>query len=304
MYLGAAGTGRRTPAVRRAEPARKGGVPAVGSGPVGPSSASTALCGIVLHPAGHTRSPAMHEAAFRALDIDARYVAFDVPPERLADAIRGARALGIRQLAVSLPHKQAVMSLLDRIDDTAQRIGAVNTVTLRDGLLEGANTDWLGAVRALERDAKLAGRRAVVLGAGGTARAVIFGLRERGAEVAVLNRTPERAEELARELGAQRAAPLEALAALEYDVLVNTTRVGLGEDASPVAREWLRPGALVMDAVYDPPETRLLRDARERGCRTLGGKWMLVLQAAEQLRLWTGRDAPIDAMARAFDEAT
>ena len=245
----------------------------------------------------------MHEAAYRVLGIDARYHAFDVPPERLADAIRGARALGIRQLAVSLPHKEAVIPLLDRVDDVARRIGAVNTVTLRDGLLEGANTDWLGGVGALERHGKLAGAEAVVLGAGGTARALAFGLRERGARVTVLNRTRERAEALARELGAERAGPLEALADARWDVLVNTTSVGLREDASPIRAEWLRPGTLVMDAVYDPPETRLLRDARARGAQPIGGKWMLVLQAAEQLRLWTGREAPIEAMARAFDEA-
>jgi len=245
----------------------------------------------------------MHEAAFREMGIDARFLAFDVPPARLGDAIRGARALGIRQLAVSLPHKEAVIPLLDEVDETARRIGAVNTATLRDGRLEGANTDWLGAVRALERTGKLAGCRAVVLGAGGTARAVVFGLRARGARVAVLNRTVERAAALARELGAEQAGPLEALGELPFDVLVNTTSVGLRSDESPVPAEALRPGARVLDAVYDPPETGLLRAARRRGCETVGGKWMLVEQAAEQIRLWTGREAPREAMARAFDEA-
>jgi shikimate dehydrogenase len=267
------------------------------------SSAATALCGIVLHPAGHTRSPAMHEAAFAELGIDARYVAFDVPPERLAEAIRGARALGIRQLAVSLPHKEAVIPLLDAVEETALRIGAVNTVTLRDGRLEGANTDWIGAVRALERGGKLAGCRAVVLGAGGTARAAVFGLLARGARVAVLNRTPERAAALARELGAEQAGSLEALADLPCDVLVHATSVGLRSDASPVPAEALPSGARVLDAVYDPPETRLLRDARSRGCEVIGGKWMLVEQAAEQIRLWTRREPPVEAMARAFDAA-
>ena len=123
----------------------------------------TALCGIVLHPAGHTRSPAMHNAAFQALGIDAVYLAFDVPPAALAAALAGARALGIRQLAVSLPHKEAVMEHLDEVDALARRIGAVNTVTLRDGRLEGTNTDWQGAVAALERETTLAGRRAVEL---------------------------------------------------------------------------------------------------------------------------------------------
>jgi shikimate dehydrogenase len=266
-------------------------------------SAATALCGIALHPAGHTRSPAMHNAAFEAMEIDARYLAFDVAPQDLEAAIRGVRALGLRQLAVSLPHKEAVLPLLDRVDDTARRIGAVNTITRRGRELEGANTDWIGAVRALERHAKLAGCRAVVLGAGGSARAVSFGLLARGASVTVLNRSPARAEALARDLGAQGAGPLDALAATPCDVLVNTTSVGLRSDESPVAAGALPADALVMDAVYDPPETRLLREARLCGSRTLGGKWMLVEQAAEQIRLWTGREPPLDVMARAFDEA-
>ncbi len=266
-------------------------------------TASTALCGILLHPAGHTRSPAMHNAAFEAMEIDARFLAFDVPPQALPEAIRGARALGIRQLAVSLPHKEAVIPLLDAVDETARRIGAVNTVT-RDGeRLLGTNTDWLGAVRALERGGKLQGRRAVVLGAGGAARAVAFGLRERGASVTVLNRSVERARAVARAIGAEGAGPLEALAQTPCEVLVQTTSVGLGSDASPVPEQALPRAALVMDAVYDPPETRLLREARARGCTTVGGKWMLVEQAAEQIRLWTGREPPLEAMARAFDDA-
>ena len=268
-----------------------------------PLGARSALCGIVLHPAGHTRSPAMHNAAFAALGIDAAYVAFDVPPERLGDALRGARALGIRQLAVSIPHKRAVLDLLDEVDDTARRIGAVNTVTLRRDRLAGANTDWIGAVRALETGVALAGLRAVVLGAGGTARAVVYGLRERGARVAVLNRTPERARRLCDELGAESAGEPADLARTPHDVLVNTTSVGLGTDVSPVDGDAISPGAVVMDAVYEPERTRLLRDAEARGARTVAGKWMLVHQAAEQIRLWTGREAPVDVMAKAFDEA-
>jgi shikimate dehydrogenase len=266
-------------------------------------SAETALCGIVLHPAGHTRSPAMHNAAFAAAGVDAAYLAFDVHPDRLGDALAGARALGVRQLAVSLPHKQAVLAYLDEVDDCARAIGAVNTVTLRDGRLVGTNTDWLGAVRALERERDLAHAAAVVLGAGGTARALIFGLTERGARVTVLNRTPERAEALAAELGADHAGPLDELSETPHDVLVNTTSVGLRSDDSPVPAEALRSDALVMDVVYDPEETRLLRDARAGGARTIAGKWMLVYQAAEQFRQWTGRDAPLDVMARAFDAA-
>jgi shikimate dehydrogenase len=179
----------------------------------------------------------------------------------------------------------------------------VNTVTRSEGRLVGSNTDWIGAVRALERETRLAGRRAVVLGAGGTARAVVVGLRERGARVAVLNRTPERAAALARELRAESAGSLEELEKIEHDVLVNATSVGLRSGDSPVPPEALRPGSVVLDAVYDPERTRLLRDAEARGARIVPGKWMLVHQAAAQLELWTGREAPIEVMAQAFDAA-
>lgn len=245
----------------------------------------------------------MHRAAYQALGIDAVYLAFDVPPGQLGDAIRGARALGVRQLSISLPHKETVMALLDAVDETAGRIGAVNTIVAEGERLVGYNTDWLGAVQALERERNLAGARAVVLGAGGAARGVVFGLLRRGAHVTVLNRTPERGAALARELGANAGGCLRDIGALHFDVLVNTTSVGLRRDASPVPPDAIPKGALVMDAVYEPQQTRLLRDAAARGARTLSGKWMLVLQAAEQLRLWTGREAPVDVMAVAFDRA-
>ncbi len=268
---------------------------------VGPE---TDLCGIFLHPAGHTRSPAMHNAAFAAEGLDAVYLAFDVPPASLAAAIEGARAMGIRQLAISIPHKEAVIPLLDDVEETARLIGAVNTVTRREDRLVGANTDWIGAVRALERAGPLSGARAVVLGAGGTARAATFGLLRSGAHVTVLNRTLARAEALASDLGAQAVGELSELGDHNHDVLVQTTRVGLGEDASPVNSKHLRKGSRVLDAVYQPAETRLLRDAAQVGATPIGGKWMLVEQAVEQLRLWTGLEVESQILADAFDRAT
>jgi shikimate dehydrogenase len=258
--------------------------------PIGPG---TQLCAVILHPAAHTRSPAMHNAAFAALGLDAVYVAFDVVPAALGAAVAGVRALGIRQLAVSIPHKEAIVAHLDEVEPTARRIGAVNTVTRVDGRLVGANTDWLGVVRALEREGALAGRDAVVLGAGGAARAAVFGLLERGARVRVLNRTPARAG----------GTPAD-LAGGPCDVLVNTTSVGLRSEASPVDAAAIPPGAVVLDAVYDPPRTRLLRDAEARGARGIPGSWWLVHQAAEQIRLWSGREAPVDVMAAAFEAAS
>jgi shikimate dehydrogenase len=274
-------------------------------------TANTALCGIVLHPAGHTRSPAMHNAAYAALALDAVYLAFDVEQDSLPAALAGVRALGVRQLSVSIPHKVAVMRHMDEVDETALSIGAVNTVVAVDGRLVGSNTDWLGAVHALERETKLEGARAVVLGAGGTARAVTYGLLSRGARVRVLNRTPERAQRLANELGAEAGGGLGDLAGLPCEVLVNTTSVGLGSDESPVESGWIASDAVVMDAVYEPERTRLLRDAQERGARTVSGRWMLVHQAVAQLAAWAGegwtdetRERVANVMASAFTTAT
>jgi shikimate dehydrogenase len=266
-------------------------------------SASTALCGIVLHPAGHTRSPALHNAAYEALGLDAHYVAFDVPAPRLEGAMIGIRALGIRQISVSIPHKTAVLDLVDAVDETARRIGAANTVVLEGDRLVASNTDWLGAIRALEREHPLEGARATVLGAGGTARAVVWGLLQRGAEVRVLNRSIDRASALARELGAKGAGALEAISEEPYDVLVNTTSVGMGGDDSPIAAAEIRRDAVVLDAVYAPEMTRLLRDARARGARIVSGRWMLVYQAVAQIEAWAGAidaERATRAMAEAF----
>ena len=267
------------------------------------ASSKIAICGILLHPAGHTRSPAMHNAAYRACGLNATYHAFDVRPDRLGQAIQEARALGVRQLAVSIPHKEAVMEHLDAVDETAQAIGACNTVTLQDGGLIGQNTDWTGALQALRREIDPKDLKAVVLGAGGAARAVIYGLLQAGARVSILNRTEARAADLAQELGAQGSGKLEELRDLEPEIIVNTTSVGLRSDISPVPAEALPSSCVVMDAVYDPEKTRLLRDAERRGARTLGGKWMLIHQAAEQFSLWTDQEAPISVMEKAFDRA-
>ncbi len=243
----------------------------------------------------------MHNAAFAACGIDAVYLAFDVPPDRLPAAIAGARALGIRQLAISIPHKESVIPQLDEIDACARRIGAVNTVTLRAGRLVGSNTDWIGAVRAIERTRSLTDARAVVLGAGGTARAVVFGLLERGARVRVWNRTAQRAERLAAEFGAEHAASIDEIRDARPDVIVNTTSVGLREERSPLPADAIPRGAVVLDAVYEPERTLLLRQAAERGAITIPGKWMLVHQALEQFRVWTGREVAPDVMSGAFD---
>jgi shikimate dehydrogenase len=276
-------------------------------------SESKIQCGIVLHPAGHTRSPAMHRAAYLALGLDASYTAYDVRPDDLASAMAKFRSQGLRQLAISIPHKEAMMELVDEVEPVGRAIGAINTATLVDDRFIGTNTDWLGAVRALEREGPIDGQRAVVLGAGGTARALVYGLRRRGCEVFVLNRTLERAETLVAELDATAAGPLSELADLAPAIVVNTTSVGLDEMVSPVPADSLPTDGIVLDAVYSPSRTQLLIDAEARGGQTVGGKWMLVYQAVEQLRRWTtllenppseaDLEGVLDVMAQAFDDA-
>ena len=260
----------------------------------------TALCAIILHPAGHTLSPVLHREAYRELGIDASYLAFDVPPEQLGAAVGGMRALGIRQLSVSLPHKEAVLALADRVSTEAERIGAANTLTLAGSEIAADNTDWLGVLRTLEPLGPWRGARATVLGAGGAARAIVYALGELGLEVAIANRTPERAARVAADLGARVASVDEP-----YDLLVNATPVGLHPDVEglPIPVAALRKGTAVFDSVYRPLETRLLREAAARGCRTVDGLGMLVHQAAEQVRLWSGRAPDPERLRRAALEA-
>jgi shikimate dehydrogenase len=224
---------------------------------------STLQCGVVLHPAAHTRSPAMHNAAYQRLGIDAAYTAYDITPDALAQAMQDFRSQGVRQLAVSIPHKQAMLELVDEVETVGRAIGAINTVTRVRDRLVGTNTDWLGAIRALERAVPVKGQRAVVLGAGGAARALVYGLRRRGCEVHVLNRTLARAESLVAELGATGAGRLSELEDLSPEIIVNTTSVGLNEKKSPVAAEAIPSDSVVLDIVYAPAETLLLSDARK-----------------------------------------
>ena len=244
-----------------------------------------AVCGIVLHPAGHTLSPVIHEAAYRALGLHASFRVFDVTPDRLAATVRELRESGLTQLCVSLPHKQAAMALADRVSADARAIGAANTLTLRGSELEADNTDWIGVTRTLEPLGPWAGKRATVLGAGGAARAVVYALRRLGLDVAVVNRTRERAQALVAELGGRVGSLDDA-----FDLLVNATSVGMSPDSAgtPAPSAVLRSGATVFDTVYRPLETRLLREARARGCRAQDGLDMLVHQAVEQIRIWSG----------------
>lgn len=258
--------------------------------------------GLVGNPVGHSLSPAMHEAAYEALDMDARYVTFEPEQADLGVALRGAEALGVKGLNVTIPYKRDVLEHVEP-DDLAARIGAVNTIDLEAGPT-GYNTDALGARRALQaHDVTLSGE-AVVVGAGGAGRAVAFGLADAGMRVRIANRTVPRAEELAEDIGAATAHPLADLPDLlgDADLLVNATSVGMEEEASPVPADALHADLSVLDAVYRPVETRLLRDADAAGATTVDGAWMLLYQGVAAFERWTGRDAPVDAMNAALRE--
>jgi len=256
--------------------------------------------GLVGNPVGHSLSPLMHEAAYEAAGMDARYVTFE--PETATAAVAAAETLGIRGLNVTIPFKRAVLEAVEPAP-LADRIGAVNTVDLATDPPTGYNTDALGLLRAFERhDTTLSGT-AVVVGAGGAGRAAAFGLADEGLTVRIANRTVSRAEELAAAVGdGVTAAGLEALPELlaDADVLVQATSVGMDEDASPVPARALHADLTVLDAVYSPVETRLLRDARATGAETIDGGWMLLYQGVAAFERWTGRDAPVEAMNRAL----
>ncbi len=253
------------------------------------------LCGsLSQHPSPLGAS--MHDAGYKALGLPFSYIPFAV--RDLPGALSGMRALGIRGFGVSYPFKQQVMPLLDAIDPLARRIGAVNTIVNDDGKLTGHNTDWVGAVRALEEVRPLASARVLLLGAGGAARAIAYGVTERGARVTVANRDLAKAQDLANSVGGEARGVDEAERARDYDVLVNATSLGSTEVdlRSPAPAAALRVGLLVMDIVYKPVETMLLAGAHTAGATTVHGGRMLLHQAAKQFELYTGQSAPLEAM--------
>jgi shikimate dehydrogenase len=275
-------------------------------------SGKTRICGLIGDPVEHSMSPAMQNAAFRELGLDYIYVPFRVKSTELGQAIAGMRALNIRGLNVTVPHKVAVVQFLDELDHLAEKIGAVNTIVNDDGVLTGYNTDATGFLQALlEREIEPAGKRAVILGAGGAARAIAFILAERGATLLILNRALELdwAEELASRISQIFGKKVKALELNKEnltkvigkaDILVNATSVGMSPraDETPVPADWLRPDLIVYDIVYNPVKTRLLREAEAVGASTISGVDMLVWQGALAFEKWTGRKAPVELMKR------
>jgi len=272
-------------------------------------NAQTQLCGLLGNPVEHSLSPAIHNAAFRELDLNFVYIAF--PVQDLEGAIDGIRALGhIRGLSVTIPHKVAILPLLDSVETTAQYIGSVNTILKDQGTLVGSNTDASGAIQALRQGGvKLAGKRVVMLGSGGAARAIAFGIcvEEKIAHLTILGIDDNERTTLAADLRTKTSIPVEDAtltpetlqSALDHaQLLIHCTPIGMHPkvDQSCVPKNLLHPDLTVMDIVYNPLHTQFLRDAQAAGCHTIPGIEMFLHQAVGQFELWTGQSAPIAVM--------
>ncbi len=274
-------------------------------------SGRTKVCCVIGNPIEHTLSPVMHNAAFEELNLDFVYLAFRVRTEELRDAIAGARSLGIHGLNVTMPHKTAVMKHVDELSSTARSIGSVNTILNAGGRLVGYMTDGVGAMNALkENGVDLEGKKLLLLGAGGAAKAIAFHVAQKAKELKILNRTVQKAEALAEVLGKKfnkkvSGNPLSSeLVKKELEdanILINATSVGMHPDVarSLVDPSWLRPDLCVMDIIYNPLETKLAKDAKSVGAKVVSGIEMLVYQGVASFEIWTSHPAPVKAMREA-----
>jgi shikimate dehydrogenase len=259
----------------------------------------TQLYGIIGRPLGHTLSPEMHNAAFDACNLNAVYLAFET--QDIKGVVAAMRALNIKGLSITIPHKSTVIPLLDEVDPLAAKIGAVNTIVNREGRLLGMNTDAGAGLRALESHQVIINQKScLIIGAGGAARALAWSLKLKGGHMAITNRSPVKGKALAAELSCA-FVPWEKRGAHKCEILVQTTPVGMfpHPDQCPVPEEMLKPGMAVMDIIYNPLETRFIKLAQARGCIAINGLEMFIQQGAEQFRIWTGLDAPVAVMRKA-----
>jgi len=264
--------------------------------------------GVFGDPIAHSKSPDMHNAAFRELDMECSYHAFRVSPENLKDALLGARAMGFGGVNLTVPLKQEALKIVEA-DSLAAGIGAINTVDFKDGM-KGYNTDGLGAKRTLEeKDVEIKGSKVLIVGAGGASRAIAFQFAKDGADITIANRTEQKAIDLASEVssvGSATGCGLDNLKELiaDSDILINCTTLGMHPniEESIATSEDMHPDLTVFDIVYNPLETRLLKEAKKAGAKAVTGEMMLIYQGAEAFKIWTGVEPPIDVMKKAVLE--
>ena len=266
----------------------------------------TKVYGIIGNPVTHSLSPLMHNQAFAACNENRVYI--PLPTADLQAAVEGLKAMHIDGASVTIPFKQQVIDLLDEVDPVAARIGAVNTVVVKrerdEAWLFGTNTDWLGSNRAILDHMELHGSRVVILGAGGAARGIGFGLLEAGAKVEIKSRSEAKGRLLATQLDCGWS-PLQEPPEQEATILINATSVGMEPDyeVSPIDQRLLDGYRVIMDIVYAPLETQLLKDGAARGCICINGLEMLLYQGVAQFELWTGLEAPVEVMRQAMLDA-
>ena len=274
-------------------------------------SGKTRVCAIIGDPVEHSLSPVMFNAAFKELGLNLVYVAFTVTAKELKTAISGAKSIGVKGLNVTMPHKNAVMNYLDEVDATAKNIGAVNTILSNNGRLIGYNTDGNGAMIALQENGVCPEeKKLVLLGAGGAAKAIAYQAAQDVKELVILNRTPDKAKKLAemipKSFGAKVKGDMLSLDVLKQeletvDILINSTSVGMhpNVDSSSVPADFLRSDLCVMDIIYNPLETKLLKDAKSVGAKVVSGLEMLIYQGAVAFEIWTNCPAPVEVMRKA-----
>lgn len=255
---------------------------------------------VIGFPIAHSKSPALHEAGFNELALEASFEAVEVAPADLGSWL-STNMIDYTGVAVTIPHKEKMVDLVQKLSPAAKVIGAVNTLYWEHDVLHGTNTDCVGVLRALQTEVPdLEDKKVLLLGAGGAARAALFTLQTAGAKTVVWNRTAERAVALAEEFHAEAAESLEALSPDKFDIIINSTSVGLKQWESLLPADFWTPHHVVFDMVYDPLETRFLSEAADVGARTVTGDQMLVHQALEQFHLWHDMELEPEVMGNAF----
>ena len=261
----------------------------------------TSLYAVLGNPIKHSLSPHMHNSAFEHINYNALYLAFEV--QNIKEAVLGIKALGIKGASITIPHKVSAMDYIDEIDEDAVKIGAINTIVNKDGKLLGYNTDYAGAINAIYEKTTIKDKYISLIGAGGAARAIGYGIIKDGGKLTIFNKFIDEGELLAKDLGV-KFYPISDFSKINCQILINATPLGMDPDidTTPIQKKYLQKEMVVMDIVYNPLKTRLLKEAQSIGCEIINGVHMFVYQGVSQFELWTGQKAPVDIMKNAVLE--
>jgi shikimate dehydrogenase len=272
----------------------------------------TRICGVIGDPIEHSLSPTMHNAAFKEIGLDLVFLAFKVTPDQVENAVKGVRSLNILGLNVTMPHKNKIISYLDKLDPTAEYLKSANTILNANGLLTGFNTDGTGAMQALlQNGTDPNGKKMLILGSGGAAKAIAFAAARTTDQIVILNRTPNKSQEFAKNLNHTLKTKIEGDALTsqsieknmqDAQIIINATSVGMQphDKISLIPPKLFKQTQTILDIVYNPIETKLLNDAKKAGAKTVNGVEMLIHQGAASFEIWTNKPAPIEAMRKAI----